>query len=105
MKILISIFNINEVIKMKSLLSILAIAGTLYVGTTQAAEIRSAGQAITLCKTEAMEQNADYVRSKSRNIKETRGGYKLKMKVTLAESTVVSKCTVSRDGTVDYSQS
>lgn len=90
---------------MKSLISILLLASVFYAGVTQAKEVTSAGQAISLCKAQAIENNDDYVSSKSKRIKETRSGYKLKLKVTLADSTVSSNCVVGKDGTITYAQS
>lgn len=87
---------------MKTLLSILTIATLLFIGTTQAAQVTSAGQAISLCKAEAQAQHADYRRSKSQKIKQVRGGYKVNLKVSLADSSVRTVCNVSKDGTLVY---
>lgn len=87
---------------MKSLISLLLVAGVFYALVANASEVDKPGQAMTLCKAEAMASHADYQSSKSKRIRQTRDGYKLKMRVRLEDRTVNANCVVSRDGTVTY---
>lgn len=87
---------------MKSLISLLLVAGVFYVAVANAAEVSKPGQAMTLCKAEAMASHPDYQSSKSKRIRQTREGYKLKMRVRLEDETINASCIVNRDGTVTY---
>ena len=89
---------------MKTLLNILLITTVLYAGVSHAASI-SAGKAVSLCKAEAQAQNENFVSSKMKRIKDSRAGYKVKLRVVLDDKTISSDCVVARDGSVEYSQS
>jgi hypothetical protein len=89
---------------MKTLMSILFIAGIFYTGISSAATVNSAGQAMSLCKAEAQAQNDNYVSSKSAQIKRIRTGFRMKLRVVLDDGSARAKCEVGRDGTVNYSQ-
>lgn len=67
-------------------------------------QVETLGQAISLCRAEAMTVNDDFVRSKSTRMKETRSGYNIRLKVYLSETSVTSTCDIQRDGTLAYSQ-
>ena len=89
---------------MKTLLNILLITTVFYVGATQAAGV-SQGKAISICKAEAKAQNENFVSSQMKRIKDSRAGYKVKLRVVLDDKSVSSECIVARDGSVEYSQS
>lgn len=74
----------------------------LLAGPANAANVKTAGKAVTLCKTFAQETHEGYLRSKSKKIKETRSGYKVKLKVVSEAGSEIVKCSVAKDGTVDY---
>lgn len=83
----------------------LAVASSLFVAgsaSVAAAEVETAGSAISLCKEQAIATHSDYVSSKSKRIKQTRDGYRVNLRVVLADKSINSKCEVSRDGTVEY---
>ena len=92
---------------MKTLLNTLLTTSILFAGVTSAAhhQVATQGAAIGVCKTQAIEANEDYKSSKTKQIKNTRNGYKIKMRVKLENSTTVAVCEVARDGTVSYNQS
>lgn len=87
---------------MKSLISLLIITGTLF-GATAHAEKLTAGKAISLCRAEAIASHSDYKSSKSKRIKQLRGGFKLKLQVRLADKSITSNCAVNKSGEVTYS--
>ena len=89
---------------MKTLLNILLITTVFYVGATQAASI-SQGKAVSLCKAEAKVQNDNYASSQLKRVKDSRAGYKVKLRVVLDDKSITSNCVVGRDGSVEYSQS
>ena len=89
---------------MKTLLNILLITTVFFFGAAQAANI-SSGKAVSLCKAEAKAQNENFVSSKMKRIKDSRAGYKVKLRVVLDNKTVSSNCVIARDGSVEYNQS
>ena len=89
---------------MKTLMSILLIAGMLYTGISNAATVSSAGQAMSLCRAEAQAQNDNYVSSKSAQIKRVRTGFRMKLRVVLEDGSTRANCEVGRDGSIKYSQ-
>lgn len=70
----------------------------------QAAKVETAGQAISICKTEAINANPNYKRSKITKIKQTRGAFKIKMKVINETETVKAQCEIDKDGIATYSK-
>lgn len=89
---------------MKTFLNILLITTVLFAGVTQAASI-SAGKAVSLCKAEAKAQNENFVSSQMKRVKDSRAGYKVKLRVVLDDESISSECIVDRNGNVEYSQS
>jgi hypothetical protein len=79
-------------------------AGLLFSATSAAGNINSAGQAMSLCKAQAEKAHPGYERSKSTQIKQSRGVFKIKMKVITSEESVKTICEVSKDGTISYSK-
>ena len=86
------------------LASSLFAAGLLFTGTSSATEVETAGHATSLCKIQAEKTHPGYQRSKSTKIKQTRGVYKIKMKVYTADKSMVTLCEVAKDGTVSYAK-
>lgn len=84
------------------LVSSLFATSLLFSATSNAAQIKTAGQAMSLCKAHATKTHADYKRSKSTNIKQKRGVYKIKMKVVTKQESISTLCEVTKDGTVSY---
>jgi len=78
--------------------------GLLFSASSQAANIKTAGQAMSLCKAQAEKAHPDYKRSKSTKIKQTRGVFKIKMKVVTDSESMTTFCEVSKDGTVSYAK-
>lgn len=89
---------------MKTLMSILFIAGMFSTGISNAATVSSAGQAMSICKAEAQAQNDNYVSSKSAQIKRVRTGFRMKLRVVLEDGSTRANCEVGRDGRIKYSQ-
>lgn len=87
---------------MKFLTNLAVATSLLAAGSASAAEVETAGSAISLCKEQAIATHSDYVSSKSKRIKQTRDGYRVNLRVVLADKSINSKCEVSRDGTVEY---
>lgn len=87
---------------MKFLTNLAVATSLLAAGNASAAEVETAGSAISLCKEQAIATHSDYVSSKSKRIKQTRDGYRVNLRVVLADKSINSKCEVSRDGTVEY---
>jgi hypothetical protein len=90
---------------MKSLISLIIVATLFYSLVTLAAEVRKPGQAMSLCKAEAMASHENYLSSKSKRIRQTRNGFELKLRVRLDDKTINANCDVSRDGNVLYAAS
>lgn len=87
---------------MKTLISILTLASLFFITNSHAANKLSASNALALCKTEAKAKHPDYKRSKTKQVKPTRAGYKVRLKILLEEGSVDSICQVGRDGSVVY---
>ena len=83
--------------------SVLA-ASLLFSSSANAAKIKTAGQAMSLCKAQAEKAHAGYKRSKSTKIKQHRGNFKIKMKIITSEGSLTTSCDVSKDGTVVYAK-
>jgi len=96
--------TIKNSTSLKIAASILA-TGLLFSANSQAATIKTAGQAMGLCKEQAEKAHPDYKRSKSTNIKQKRGVFKIKMKVVTESETLKVLCEVAKDGTITYAKS
>lgn len=79
-------------------------AGLLFSASSNAESIKTAGHAMSLCKAQAEKAHPGYKRSKSTKIKQTRGGFKIKMKVFTTEESVNILCEVAKDGEVSYAK-
>ena len=80
-------------------------AASLLAGNVaQAAKVETAGQAMTLCKDKAQAAHDGYKRSKSTKIKQTRGVFKITLKVITDSENVKTQCKVDKDGTVTYTK-
>lgn len=79
-------------------------ASLLFSATSIAAQVKTAGQAMTLCKAQAEKAHPEYLRSKSTKIKQSRGVFKIKMKVITPDQSLVTLCEVNKDGTVLYAK-
>jgi len=77
---------------------------TLITLPVQAAEVKTAGQAMSLCTAQAKATHSDYKRSKSTKIKQRRGVFKIKLKVITESGSVNSLCEVTKEGSVTYSE-
>lgn len=69
-----------------------------------AAEIKTAGQAMSLCRTEAQQQHPDHKRIKPSKIKQVRSTFKITLKVTSENEKMKALCEVTRDGAVTYTK-
>ncbi|RBP51564.1 hypothetical protein [Arenicella xantha] len=91
-------------------LNTLAAASSLLVATlapihsAQAAEVSSAGQAISICKEKAQIAHPDYKMSKSTKIREKRGVYNITLKVITEAENIKAYCKVTKDGEVSYAK-
>ncbi len=83
----------------------LVLAATLCLAGHAHADVKTAGGAMALCKTEAQNTHSNYVSSKSKQIKQTRSGFRIKMRVRLEDKSISSNCEVAKDGTVKYGAS
>ncbi|MGK0373698.1 MAG: hypothetical protein ACJA2E_000165 [Arenicella sp.] len=79
-------------------------AGLIFSANSNASEVDTAGQAMTLCTAQAEKAHPGYQRSKSTKIKLTRGVFKIKMKVVTEGESLTTFCEVTRDGTVSYAK-
>jgi len=79
-------------------------AGLIFSANSYAQEINTAGQAMTLCTSQAEKAHPGYQRSKSLKIKQRRGIFKIKMKVVTKEDSLITFCEVAKDGTVSYAK-
>ncbi|MFT6408304.1 MAG: hypothetical protein ACJAQ6_001722 [Arenicella sp.] len=79
-------------------------AGLLFSATSSAADVKTAGQAMSLCKSQAEKAHPGYERSKSTKIKQSRGVFKIRMKVITADESLTAFCEVTKDGTVSYAK-
>lgn len=84
---------------MKSFITIL-VAGLFSISAH--AQVESAGAAVSLCKAEAAKQHSDITNIKSKRIKESRSGYKVKLSVKAGGEKMKATCKVARDGEVTY---
>jgi len=82
----------------------LFVASLLFSSTSNAANIKTAGQAMTLCKAQAEKAHPEYQRSKSTKIKQTRGVVKIKMKGITKNESFTTFCEVNKDGEVSYAK-
>jgi hypothetical protein len=79
-------------------------ASLLFSANSHANQIKTAGQAMTICTSQAEKAHPGYERSKSTKIKQTRGVFKIKMKVVTANESLTTFCEVTKDGTVSYAK-
>jgi hypothetical protein len=93
-----------KTLKTIALASSLLATSLLATNVAHAAKVETAGQAMTLCKAKAETAHTGYKRSKSTKIKQTRGVFKITLKVITDSESVKTKCKVDKDGTVTYSQ-
>ena len=89
---------------MKILSSTLLAAMLLVASNAHAADIKTAGQALTLCKAQAETAHPGYKRSMSKKIRQNRAGFKLNLKVITANGSENTICEVAKDGEVTYSR-
>lgn len=87
---------------MKRLSTSLIAASMLIAANTQAAAVKTAGQALTLCKSHAAAEHTGYKRSISKKIRQNRAGFKLNMRIMTDEGSLNTVCKVAKDGTVSY---
>lgn len=85
---------------MKSSLITILIAGLFSISAY--AQVETAGAAVSLCKAEAAKQHSDITNIKSKRIKETRSGYKVKLSVKAGGEKIKANCKVTRDGEIAY---
>jgi len=78
--------------------------GLLFSAPSQAATIKTAGQAMSLCKAQAEKAHPGYKRSKSTKIKQSRGVFKIKMKVITDNESLTTFCEVNKEGTISYAK-
>jgi len=94
---------------MKNLSKLVFTTGFILASSTfasvQAGEVKSAGQATSICKAQAKSTHPDYTKSKATKIKQTRGKFKIKLKVTTETESIKTVCEVDKDGTVTYTNS
>lgn len=67
-----------------------------------AAEVKTAGAAIDVCKEQAKTAHPDYKSSKVAKIKQRQGVFKIKLRIRSESEKVMALCEVSRDGEVKY---
>lgn len=89
---------------MKILTNSLLLAALAIAGNANAADVKTAGQAVTLCKAQAQSAHPGYKRSISKKIRQGRAGFKVNMKVITDDGSVKAVCEVTKDGTVSYSK-
>lgn len=89
---------------MKPLINSLLAASLLVAANAQASNVKTAGQALTLCKSEAATAHPGYKRSVSKKIRQNRSGFKLNMRVITEEGSERAICEVAKDGSVSYSK-
>jgi hypothetical protein len=79
-------------------------ASLIFSTNSYASDIKTAGQAMTLCTSQAEKAHPGYQRSKSAKIKQRRGVFKIKMKVVTENDSLTTYCEVTKDGTVSYTK-
>ena len=89
---------------MRILTNTLLAASIALASSANAADIKTAGQALTLCKAQAEEAHPGYRRAVSKKIRQNRDGFKLNLKVLTEEGSVSTVCEVAKDGAVTYSE-
>ena len=82
----------------------LLIASLTFSANSYADDVNTAGQAMTLCTSQAEKAHLGYQRSKSLKIKQRRGVFKIKMKVVTQDDSLITLCEVTKDGTVSYAK-
>lgn len=88
---------------MKTIITTALLSASLLLAIpAQAAAVKTAGQAMSLCKNHAQETHEGYLRSKSKKIKQTRSGYTIKLKVISESGSELIQCSVAKDGGLDY---
>lgn len=92
--------NLNTLLLASSLVA----ASLLATSTASANDIKTAGQASSLCKEQAAKAHPGYKRSKSVKIKQSRGVFKLKLKVVTDNETITTFCEVTKKGEVSYAK-
>ena len=82
----------------------LALASSLIFAssTVNAAKVETAGQAMSLCKTQAEQTHPNHKRIKSTRIKQRRGEFKITLKVITDNEKLKTICEVNKDGLVNY---
>lgn len=91
--------NLNTLLVASSLIV------TSFLATSTAyANVKTAGQASSLCKAQAEKAHPGYTRSKSVKIKQSRGVFKIKLKVVTDTETITTFCEVTKDGEVSYAK-
>lgn len=91
--------NLNTLLLATSL-----ITASFLATSTASANVDTAGQASSLCKAEAAKVHPGYKRSKSVKIKQTRGVFKIKLKVVTESETMATFCDVTQKGEVSYTK-
>lgn len=91
-------------LKTLTLASSLFLAGLAVNTNAYADGINTAGQASSLCKAQAEKAHPGYKRSKSVKIKQTRGVFKIKMKIVTETESLITFCEVTKDGDVSYAK-
>lgn len=91
-------------LKTLTLASSIFLAGLVANTSAYADDINTAGQASSLCKAQAEKAHPDYKRSKSVKIKQTRGVFKIKMKVVTETESLITLCEVNKSGEVSYAK-
>jgi hypothetical protein len=89
---------------MKTLSKTLLVISIALASSANAANIKTAGQALTLCKAQAEEAHPGYRRAVSKKIRQNRAGFKLNLKVLTEEGSITTICEVAKDGAVTYSE-
>ena len=90
---------------MNTLKSLTLALGLILASTAvSAAEINTAGQAMSVCRAHAQQQHPDHKRIKSSKIKEVKSTFKITLKVTSENEKVKTLCEVTRDGKVTYTK-
>ncbi|MFT5573153.1 MAG: hypothetical protein ACI9FR_002086 [Cryomorphaceae bacterium] len=89
---------------MKIFTNTLLAASIVVVSSANAADIKTAGQALTLCKAQAEQAHPGYRRATSKKIRQNRAGFKLNLKVLTEEGSISTVCEVAKDGVVTYSK-
>ncbi len=84
--------------------SLLAVSLFVATGAQAAQPVKSSGHAVSLCKAQASASNENYKRARASKIKQTRGVYKIKLKVLTEDGSSNALCEIAKDGTITYSK-